>query len=116
MFHKLITDHNSMIADVKIEDFRRFESAYSLVAVITFIDESVLHIKDYLFVDGRRKYSYHWQDNSGKLITRWDNSPHHPQVHTFPHHKHLPESVEPSHERQLIDIFQVISRKINQTK
>jgi len=35
------------------------------------------------------KYHFHWQDNQGKLIRRWDNAPHHPEIETFPHHLHL---------------------------
>lgn len=25
---------------------------------------------------------------SGRLIKRWDNAPHHPELDTFPHHLH----------------------------
>lgn len=34
------------------------------------------------------KYSFHWQDASGRLRKRWDNAPHHPEVSTHPHHVH----------------------------
>lgn len=34
------------------------------------------------------KYRYHWQDQNGRLIKRWDNAPHHRQIKTFPHHVH----------------------------
>lgn len=34
------------------------------------------------------RYRHHWQDNAGRLIKRWDNAPHHPEVDTFPHHLH----------------------------
>lgn len=33
-------------------------------------------------------YRHHWQDPSGRLVRRWDNAPHHPEVETFPHHLH----------------------------
>ncbi len=33
-------------------------------------------------------YRHHWQDSSGRLIKRWDNAPHHPEIDTFPHHLH----------------------------
>ena len=29
---------------------------------------------------------------NGQLIIRWDNAPHHKQIQTYPHHKHLGES------------------------
>lgn len=34
------------------------------------------------------KYSFHWQNATGELRIRWDNAPHHPEVHTHPHHVH----------------------------
>ena len=34
------------------------------------------------------KYSFHWQDESGQFLKRWDNAPHHPEVPTRPHHIH----------------------------
>jgi hypothetical protein len=34
------------------------------------------------------KYSFHWQNANGELRIRWDNAPHHPEVHTHPHHVH----------------------------
>jgi predicted xylose isomerase-like sugar epimerase len=36
----------------------------------------------------RTKYSYRWQNAAGKLIRRHDNAPHHPEISTFPHHRH----------------------------
>ena len=36
----------------------------------------------------RTKYHFHWQDAQGRLIRRWDNAPHHPEIDTFPHHVH----------------------------
>jgi len=34
------------------------------------------------------KYRVHWQNKSGKLIKRWDNAPHHPEINSFPDHLH----------------------------
>jgi hypothetical protein len=34
------------------------------------------------------KYSFHWQDEDGKLLKRWDNAAHHPEVSTHPYHVH----------------------------
>jgi hypothetical protein len=33
-------------------------------------------------------YSYHWADASNQLITRWDNTPHFPDLPGFPDHIH----------------------------
>ena len=56
-------------------------------------------------------YSYHWQDKNKNMIIRWDNSPHHKQLKTFPHHKHVPE-IKESNEIRIEDILKVIEEKI----
>ena len=33
-------------------------------------------------------YSYHWAGAAGRLIRRWDNAPHFPDLPGFPHHVH----------------------------
>lgn len=35
-----------------------------------------------------RKYSFHWQDQNGRLLKRWDNAPHHREYSSH-HHLHL---------------------------
>jgi hypothetical protein len=37
----------------------------------------------------RLKYRYHRQaSETQRMVSRWDNAAHHPQVATFPHHRH----------------------------
>jgi hypothetical protein len=54
------------------------------------------------------KYSFHWQTAQGKLIKRWDNAPHHPELATFPHHVHLSDE-ENVETHQMVDIFQILN-------
>ena len=59
---------------------------------IYFTDESVLHFIEFVNVKETievYKYSYHYQDRHGKLIFRYDMAPHHKEIRTFPHHKHV---------------------------
>ncbi len=57
-----------------------------------FRDGSLLQFVEFVNVKTvveRYKYSYHYQDEAGQLLFRYDMAPHHPDVMTFPHHKHL---------------------------
>ena len=57
-----------------------------------FHDGSLLQFVEFVNVKtaiNRYKYSCHYQDKAGQLIFRYDMAPHHPDVVTFPHHKHL---------------------------
>lgn len=59
---------------------------------IYFIDDSVLYFIEFVNVKEKTekyKYSYHYQDKDGKLIFRYDMAPHHREIETFPHHKHV---------------------------
>ena len=118
MFYKIVEEYSTIINDFAVYDFRKFGGASSLVAKIEFIDNSILFIKDYLFIDGKRKYSFQWQTNEGHLISRWDNSPHHNHISTFPHHRHLPgeqEEIIKSHSRNLSDIVKIINEIITKS-
>lgn len=112
MFYKLAEEFSDIITAYSVVEYNRYGSATSLVAKVEFKDRSLLHIKDYVLIEGKRKYSYHWQDAQGRLITRWDNSPHHRELSTFPHHRHLPEEVVASRERTIKDVLVVIKDAI----
>ena len=59
---------------------------------LVFKDESVLHFIEFVNVKDALevyKYSYHYRTDLGDLIFRYDMAPHHREIDTFPHHKHL---------------------------
>ncbi len=49
------------------------------------LTERLVEEKETLFI---KKYRYHWQNRNGQVIMRWDNTPHHPEIESFPHHLH----------------------------
>ncbi len=65
-----------------------------LLFVLGYPDGSELHVE--LWVNCAddpviwTNYSFHFQDKREELRFRHDNSPHHPELPTFPHHVHLP--------------------------
>ena len=38
-------------------------------------------------------YRYHFQDEKNELIFRYDNTPHYPDLKSFPHHRHSSREV-----------------------
>ena len=90
--------YSAIVKEYEIAKFRTFGTAYEIVVKILLVDKSALFVRDYLFADGVRRYSYHWQNKKNECILRWDNAPHHPKTKTFPHHKHVgkKEKVEDS--------------------
>jgi hypothetical protein len=68
--------------------------------VIIFRNEQIIKLR----------YAYHYQNESGKVIFRYDNAPHYPNILTYPHHKHVGSAVEPA---QVLDLSEIL-REIEQ--
>ena len=78
-----------------------FDKRSSMVGFVKgavfFTDESTLHIRELIDVrktSVRVMYVYHYQDKMGELIFRYDNTPHHAELASFPHHKHTANHVD----------------------
>ncbi len=77
-------------------------------------DNSFLEISEALVVEEGEitwlSYRYHWQDPTGHLILRYDNAPHHQEIGTYPHHKHVAETVVTSQRPSVPDLLKEIQR------
>jgi hypothetical protein len=61
-------------------------------------------------------YRYHFQDKKNKLIFRYDNAPHVPNVDSFPHHKHLQKEVIPSKQADLVEVIEEVKDKLKKSR
>jgi len=105
-----------MIKDVAVERRIVTRNRGYIKATATFVNDSQLRIRE--FIDGRLRkidYAYHYQGSDGKLVFRYDNTPHHADVATFPHHKHVSDKLEPesTRERTVIDVVSEIAKTIS---
>jgi len=115
VFYNLLKKFRHIIIDFRVRKFRRLKNGHEFIAELVLKDDSCLIIKDYLFLDGTRKYAYHWQNKERKLIIRWDNAPHWKNNSTYPHHKHIErvECVEDSDIRNIDQVLEFISNKLH---
>jgi hypothetical protein len=107
---------------VAIEHFQISEyqdrRAATVKARLRYWDGSMLRLNEDLVEEGFRlrkvEYGYHYQQQDGSLIFRYDNVPHYPNLATFPHHKHvgvgISEHVEAAQPPQLTDVLREIER------
>jgi len=104
---------SKIVKDLDILNFVDEEDIQVLYVKATLINNSILYIRE-LNTLTENKYSYHWQTKRRKLICRWDNAPHYPQIETFPHYKHerVPKNLLPSEEITLEKVLQTISKRI----
>jgi hypothetical protein len=75
---------------------------------VNFIDDTSLNIyESESYILDKYKYGYQWMSKYDELIHRWDNTPHHPQISTFPHHQHIGDepNVHPSEKMTLYEVM-----------
>jgi hypothetical protein len=84
---------------------------------LRFINSSVLEFA--LFATASpgisiNKYRYQYMSKDGRMIFRYDNAPHHPEISSFPHHKHTSDKVALASMPGIKDILNEISALILQ--
>ena len=82
----------------------------TLRLVIYLKDGANLRVAEQWSGNKLKRYSYYWLTEENQLIIGWDNAPHHTQLSTFPHHKHVSDKQTPeaSTETSLEDVMAVI--------
>lgn len=75
---------------------------FSVLEIAIFVSESYGDLKI-------EKYRLHYMKRNGQMIFRYDNAPHHPELASYPHHKHTPDQVIPTTEPSLRNVIQEIS-------
>jgi hypothetical protein len=106
-----LLDQADWIESYEVQDYRQWEGGFYYRLKITFENQSLLFVREYVD-ETERAYSYHWQDQNDEMIMRWDNAPHHQHIATFPHHKHTPDEIFESTAITLPDALEVIHRQI----
>ena len=74
-----------------------------------------LVVTEYLSNGTITKYSYTLLAGD-KPILRYDNAPHHPEVETHPHHKHVMDRVEPLHNPDIESFLEEAKTVIEQAR
>jgi hypothetical protein len=107
-------DSSSIVLSSNIQKyFGPGEEVVYLKGHVTIIDSSILEIA--LFATESRgtlsidKYRLHYMNSAGQLLFRYDNSPHHPEIDTHPHHKHTPDKISRSNIPSIRDVLNEIS-------
>ena len=104
---KIILEFSEIINIYKTEKKKYNEIQGLISGSIIFMDNTKLSFLEFknLDVNSKIKYKYHYMDKNNKLIFRYDNAKHHPEIDTFPHHVHTENKISESEEPELIDIL-----------
>lgn len=110
---QLRLEDTKIIADKNI-DLREFSATESMLSGrLLFVDGSMLEFMEYLKEENRLKYRFHLINKEGDMVFRYDNAPHHRDISSFPHHKHLPGNVSESNEKSIMDVLDEIETLIS---
>jgi hypothetical protein len=102
-------DNSEIVKKYFVKDFITFETGFFIKVIVTFTNNSLLFISEYVD-ENERNYSYHWQDKNNDIILRFDNAPYHPDIITYPHHLHSGTVIEPNHKISSLEILSLIEK------
>lgn len=104
----LLKRYDDLIKSIEVVEYAEEEHVAKLKIRAHLFDNSILWVREVKIREKLVAYSYYWLHSNGKIIIGWDNAPHHTEISTFPHHKHVGKNVEPSHETKLEDVLDFI--------
>lgn len=126
MIQNFVEDIEKTIASSKIVLTSNIEKYFGpsmetvyLKGRVLIIDTSIFEIA-VLAEESRQKviiekYRLHYMDAAGKMWFRYDNAPHHSEIGSYPHHKHLRERIIPAAMPSIKDVLEEISAVILQS-
>lgn len=113
---KVIGSHPTILSSTLQKQTGPDGKTIYLKGVITFTDLSILEMSVFATIFRNKivmdKYRFQYMDKKNRMVFRYDNAPHHGELSTFPHHKHLPGGVNPSTQPSLVDILNEVSSVI----
>ncbi len=109
-----LEDYNHIIEDYILNKQSFTQEKGAVDAEVFFNDNSQLDFNEVVNTnqENKTKYSYHYMNENKEMIFRYDNVRHHPEIKTFPHHKHTETGIIESEEPTLATVLNEIEQKI----
>ena len=107
-FHAILDAFSDIVKAIEDLEIVKKETVSKLKARLRLFDGSILWVREVYVNDMMEVYSYYWLRPDETMIIGWDNAPHHKNVKTYPHHRHIAGKIEDSDQRNLHDILNFI--------
>ena len=108
------------VENVDVEYEVKSRSIGIVHGILGLIDGSTLQFMELVNIKRdnmiRLKYRFHLTNVNDEMVFRYDNAPHHPEIATYPHHKHVKGEKVPRRSKEvglkdvLLEIEEMISR------
>ena len=89
-------------------------------ARLTLSNTDFLEVSEYFVIKAANpatvEYRYQWMDSAKqRLIKRWDNASHFPQLSNFPHHIHMGDEsqVTPGKALSIVELIDIIESELS---
>lgn len=102
---KIAGEYSDIVGSVEQLEISEEEQVSVLKAKLRLFDGTILWVREVRVRDIVEAYSYYWLRPDDTVIIGWDNAPHHKEIASFPHHKHVSNNVEPSQEKNLREVL-----------
>ena len=116
---RFLRKHKSIVALEPEFPYQRVTDLVGRVnARLRFFDGSYLDIDELVRIERgiaiNYNYRYHYQRLEGSVVT-YDDTPHHPEFETFPHHRHVYRSnIRGTEAHQKVTVTQVVQEILDQ--
>ena len=108
--------HSALVVTYDLVKVQLSSSTGYIERQVTFINNSRFVFFEFLRQPTAEveceKYRYHFMNSDDQLFFRYDNAPHHPEIATFPHHKHLPTGLLENAAPNFADVFTEIESHV----
>ncbi len=113
-----IDDYSHIVEYYELKEKVYGEESGFIEGAVSFIDASRLDFAEVKDINQKAKikYHYHFMDAKNAMFFRYDNAKHHKGVKTFPHHKHLPDTIAACAEPEMSNILSEIEVIILKSK
>lgn len=106
-FADKITNFDLIVSSEIIE--RKVNDFFGIIEGKLYFENGILEFLEVITVYQnklcKKKYKYHLRNKFDEMIFRYDNAPHHANITTFPHHKHLKNDITESEEPDILLIL-----------
>jgi len=108
VLRNIVEEFSDIIEVIEKLEISEEEQVSKLKARLSLCDGTFLWVKEIRLKEVMKAYSYYWLRPNQTIIVGWDNAPHHKEVESFPHHKHIGNKIDPSREKNLRDVLSFI--------
>jgi len=109
---KIVDEYPDIIKGIERLEISEEDQIAKLKAKLLLFDGNILWIREIWVKEAMEAYSYYWLRPDGTVMIGWDNAPHHKEIKTFPHHRHVGNEVEISQETDLAKVLSFIKNYV----